>query len=138
MANEDQKLNSYKVAQPLLYALVMMMGMFLGFKVYQTTYGSGHQSSAVEIRNSRGLNQINDVLQFVDQHYVDSIDNDSFVNDAITEILENLDPHSSYIPPTDMKQVAESMQGNFVDLQNLWEFRPAIRSLKSKTVLLQE
>jgi len=106
----EQKLNIY---QPLIYAVIMMMGMFLGFKVYQTTYGHSAPISANFDNKNASLSQINDVLQFVEQHYVDTINSSKLVDDAISEILENLDPHSTYIPPKDMQQVEESLQGNF-------------------------
>jgi len=108
--NTEKKLNIY---QPLIYAFIMIMGMFLGFKVYQTTYGNSVSGLPISLNKNASLSQINDVLQFVEQHYVDTINSSKLVDDAISEILENLDPHSSYIPPKDMKQVAESLQGNF-------------------------
>jgi carboxyl-terminal processing protease len=45
--------------------------------------------------------------------YVDSIDGDKVVEDAITGMLEKLDPHSAYADPEETKDMNESMQGNF-------------------------
>ncbi|MDR3128862.1 MAG: S41 family peptidase [Tannerellaceae bacterium] len=45
--------------------------------------------------------------------YVDSIDGKKVVEDAITGMLEKLDPHSAYADPVETKDMNESMQGNF-------------------------
>ena len=45
--------------------------------------------------------------------YVDSVDEQKLVEDAIRGMLEKLDPHSSYSTPKEVKQMNESLQGNF-------------------------
>ncbi len=100
------------IFQPLIYALIMMMGMVLGFKLYQSL-GSNVQLLPSTSPQSNTLSQINDVLNFVEYNYVDTIDTEDLVGDAIREILKNLDPHSIYIPPEDMKATTENLQGNF-------------------------
>lgn len=47
------------------------------------------------------------------QLYVDSINEDKLVEDAIKGMLENLDPHSSYSNPEETKDLNEPLQGNF-------------------------
>jgi len=90
----------------------MMMGMILGFKLYQSL-GSSARLIPNNAPQSTTLSQINDVLNFVEYNYVDTIDTENLVSDAIGEILKNLDPHSIYISPDDMKSTTESLQGNF-------------------------
>lgn len=107
---KDQK--KLIIFQPLIYALIMMMGMVLGFKLYQSL-GSSVRLIPTVSKQSATLSQINDVLNFVEYNYVDTIDTEDLVSDAIGEILKNLDPHSIYIPPEDMKETTESLQGNF-------------------------
>jgi len=90
----------------------MTMGMILGFKLYQSL-GSSMHIIPKNSKPSATLSQINDVLNFVEYNYVDTIDTEDLVGDAIREILKNLDPHSIYIPPEDMKATTENLQGNF-------------------------
>ena len=45
--------------------------------------------------------------------YVDSVDQKKMAEDAITGILEKLDPHSSYSNPEDTKKMNEPLEGNF-------------------------
>ena len=45
--------------------------------------------------------------------YVDSVDEQKLVEDAIRGMLEKLDPHSSYMTPKEVKQADEPLLGNF-------------------------
>lgn len=45
--------------------------------------------------------------------YVDSVDDSKLAEDAIRGMLENLDPHSSYSTPKEVKALTEPLQGNF-------------------------
>lgn len=45
--------------------------------------------------------------------YVDSVDEQKLVEDAIRGMLEKLDPHSSYSDPKEVKAMNEPLQGNF-------------------------
>jgi carboxyl-terminal processing protease len=44
---------------------------------------------------------------------VDSVDASKLVEDVIPEVLEDLDPHSVYIPPKDLKAANQELEGNF-------------------------
>ena len=57
--------------------------------------------------------KLNNILQMINNHYVDSVNYTTFEIDAINSILNELDPHSSYIPKKDVKGVEEDMQGIF-------------------------
>lgn len=52
-------------------------------------------------------------LQMLERFYVDSIDTDKIVEDAIIHELKGLDPHSTYISSEDVKKMNEPLQGNF-------------------------
>lgn len=45
--------------------------------------------------------------------YVDSVNENKLVEDAIVGMLDKLDPHSAYSTPKEMKSMSESLQGNF-------------------------
>lgn len=47
------------------------------------------------------------------QLYVDSINEEKLVEDAIRGMLEKLDPHSNYSTPEETKELNEPLQGNF-------------------------
>ena len=45
--------------------------------------------------------------------YVDTVNEDKLIEDAIRGMLENLDPHSSYTDPKETKDLEEPLQGEF-------------------------
>lgn len=47
------------------------------------------------------------------QLYVDTVDENKLVEDAIRGMLEKLDPHSAYSTPEETKELNEPLQGNF-------------------------
>ncbi len=53
------------------------------------------------------------VLSLVDMFYVDTVNQEELVEDAIREMLKKLDPHSIYISKDDVKSMNEPLQGNF-------------------------
>jgi carboxyl-terminal processing protease len=53
------------------------------------------------------------VLEWIDKYYVDSVNQEKLVENAITAILKDLDPHSSYLTREEVAQLNEPLQGNF-------------------------
>lgn len=52
-------------------------------------------------------------LYAISNLYVDSTSQTKLVEDAITGMLENLDPHSTYTNPEETKEMTEPLAGNF-------------------------
>jgi len=53
------------------------------------------------------------VLEWIDKYYVDSVNQQLLVENAISEVLKELDPHSSYLTREEVAQLNEPLQGNF-------------------------
>lgn len=53
------------------------------------------------------------VLQLVHHNYVDSVNTDSLEGVAVNNVLQNLDPHSLYLPPQQAESVNERLDGGF-------------------------
>jgi len=53
------------------------------------------------------------VLEWIDKYYVDSVNQELLVEHAITELLKDLDPHSSYLTRDEVEELNEPLQGNF-------------------------
>ncbi len=60
--------------------------------------------------------KIERLLRYIEQDYVDSVNTNKLLDDAITNVLKKLDPHSVYIPKEELQVVTENMQGNFVGI----------------------
>ncbi len=53
------------------------------------------------------------VLEWIDNYYVDSVDQKEIVENAIIAVLKELDPHSSYLTKKEVTEMNEPLQGNF-------------------------
>src|SRR5450432_4510474 len=91
---------------PVLFAVVMIFGMIIGFRLYPSTNTGGFFKTGT-------LNRVQEVLNIISDLYVDSVHEDSLSDEAIQGILSHLDPHSSYIPAVDQVEMNEDLQGNF-------------------------
>ena len=91
---------------PLIFAIVMIVGMFIGFRLR----GNIRSNSFFKPKKA---STVQEVLDLVNNFYVDSVSTDTLGDNAITGMLSHLDPHSSFIPVSDMEQMTEDLQGNF-------------------------
>ncbi|GAB1451566.1 S41 family peptidase [Draconibacterium sp.] len=92
---------------PLLIAVSLAAGVLIGNLLNRNS-----QTGFVGL-NMGGQNKISEILSYINQGYVDSVNTSEIIEKTIPEILKNLDPHTTYIPPTDMKEVQEEMTGKF-------------------------
>ena len=60
-----------------------------------------------------GLSKISNVMQLVLELYVEPADLDELVDGAITGMLSALDPHSTYLPKEELREVTEDVRGEF-------------------------
>ena len=91
---------------PLLFAIVMMVGMLIGFRLRGNIRPTG-------FFKTRKQTPVQEVMDLVTMKYVDPIATDTLGENAIDGMLSHLDPHSLYIPPADLSEVNEDLQGNF-------------------------
>jgi carboxyl-terminal processing protease len=91
---------------PLLFAVVMILGMLIGFRLYPSTNTGGFFKTGK-------LSPVQEVLDIINDKYVDSVHADSLSEEAIQGLLSHLDPHSYYIPAVDQVEMNEDLQGNF-------------------------
>jgi len=91
---------------PLLLAVVMISGMFFGFKLHQ-------QTGAKDFFAGNKTSTLQEAMDLIKTRYVDSVQMDSLREDAINAVMDHLDPHSVYIPASGVQEAAEELQGNF-------------------------
>ena len=63
--------------------------------------------------DGHGWDKLELVLQQIDQNYVDDIDRGKLTEEILPVILGDLDPHSVYLPPENLKQANAELEGNF-------------------------
>ena len=97
--------NSY--LWPTLFALAVAIGVFIGGKLH-----FNHTPERLFSTNSK-KDKLNLLIDYIDYEYVDDVDTDSIVDVTVNNILGKLDPHSVYIPRSEMQEVSENMKGDF-------------------------
>lgn len=91
---------------PLLFAIVMTVGMVIGFRLRGNLRPTGFFLT-------RQQTPVQEVMDLISMKYVDSVPTDSLNDNAIQGMLTHLDPHSVYIPASDLSEVNEDLEGNF-------------------------
>ena len=75
--------------------------------------------------------KLNRLIDYIDYEYVDEVNTDSIVDVTVNGILDNLDPHSTYIPKSELQRVTENMKGDFVGIGiNFYTYRDTITVIK--------
>ncbi len=94
---------------PTVTVLCFIIGFFIG-------NGLANRANAQQLRwgNFRiQLSKVDQLLQYVEHSYVDSIDVDSITEDIMADIVSKLDPHSAYIPKKDLELVNSELSSSF-------------------------
>ena len=115
MVNEEtiipRKLNIWL---PLLFALILVFGMLIGTKLSPAPAQVSVTNPNAEVPNSTlGQGRIEELIRYIEARYVDKVDRETLIQEAIDEILSQLDPHSTYISAEQVKSVNESLDGEF-------------------------
>ena len=59
------------------------------------------------------VEKFNELMNLIRNYYTDTVNEEKLVEDAVVKVLEDLDPHSSYVPAKDVKRSEEGLVGNF-------------------------
>lgn len=81
----------------------------IGVGSFYSNHFSGNRLNII----NTGTNRINNLLHIIDDQYVDKVNLDSLVEDAMPKILTGLDPHSVYISAKDVQAANQELQGSF-------------------------
>lgn len=96
-----------KLLFPFLLGLAVVFGIAIGYLL------PGSASPQTSSRAVSSDDKMQDVMQYILNEYVDTLNPKKFQDEAITAMLSKLDPHSSYIPATELEHVTEQLEGNF-------------------------
>lgn len=97
------------ILTPVVIALAIVAGMLLA------NYLPGKRTHrfAPEYHVTELDNKLNWIIAMIRHSYVDSVNTEELVEQAIPLLLEDLDPHTVYIPAKDMQRANEGIIGNF-------------------------
>ncbi len=103
---EEIKNSRFQIRLPIIITIALASGVFIGAKMF----GSGSTS---ESDVAKGLYKFKEIVSYIDRDYVDTVNTDKLMDDAITGMLEKLDPHTSYIPSKDIQLANAQLEGDF-------------------------
>ena len=106
----EKYISKNKPFVPLYYALVLACGIIIG---YFFTFNSNFSSSSSSLEDKNSNNKINNLIEYINEQYVDTINRKQLENKTITSMLKSLDPHSDFIPAEELTAVNEPLEGNF-------------------------
>ena len=93
------------VRLPMLLGITLAGGMLIG----ATFFGGTKSLNSI----GRGYTKYREVLQLIENNYVDSVNVDELVDYSIEKMLEKLDPHTAYMNPQDAVAARSQLEGGF-------------------------
>ncbi|MEP3838389.1 MAG: S41 family peptidase [Algibacter sp.] len=119
-------MSNQKKYLPLIIGVAIAAGIFIGGKL-----DFNDSTDRLFSTNSK-KDKLNRLIDYIEYDYVDDVNTDSIVDVTVNGILENLDPHSVYIPKEDMARVAEEMKGDFVGIGvSFYTYRDTIAVIRA-------
>ncbi len=85
---------------PLLFAVGIAGGILMGRYFFTTRLDPREQ-------------KLHTMLGMIEEQYVDEVDMDSLLEQLYPKLLSLLDPHSAYIPASELQAVTEDLEGSF-------------------------
>lgn len=95
------KPNKSALLIPVIVILVFIGGLWTGSMF----------SNKTEYKNN--TDKLSHILSLISNEYVDKVNIDSIIEKTLPDLLSNLDPHSVYIPASDLMAVNEELDGSF-------------------------
>lgn len=95
----------HQIRIPMVVSLSLALGIFIGSAFFGTNPGAWQMAAS--------MNKFREVLGIIQNDYVDTINTNKITELAIGQMLEKLDPHSSYIPSSDVDLSNASLESNF-------------------------
>jgi carboxyl-terminal processing protease len=93
---------------PLLLGAVLGLGLLAGQYLSRN-----HTASAQQVGIQGAYDKIQDVLNYISNAYVDTVNPARLSEDAIVALLTELDPHSVFIPAEDYHTMNDPLLGKF-------------------------
>ena len=104
--SDTPKNSSFQVRLPLFLSLALAVGVLIGANSFKA---SPNNSAAT----AKSYLKFRDILSYIDRDYVDTVDIEALSDYAITQMLEKLDPHTAYIPASEMEMARSYLEGDF-------------------------
>lgn len=109
---KDNKQHTY-IWFPTLFSILFIVGVLVGTQLDNNAPMIQAYSSTNKHFTGVGQGKIEELIRYVDAKYVDDISMQQLMEEAISSIIQELDPHSSYISAEELQRVNEQLEGSF-------------------------
>ena len=119
---KTKKSNSVTAAQiklPIFTAIALGVGLIFGARFFSGNGNSfsnlliGFGDVQTEESASDQAKKLRQVLSYIEDYYIDTVNLTDITDHAIKEMLSKLDPHTSYIPAKDVEIMNSQLEGDF-------------------------
>jgi len=94
-----------QIRLPIILALAISAGIWIGATFAEPKSDHNDLKAA--------LYKLQEIITYIDRDYVDTVNTTKLVEHGIEKMLEELDPHSSYIPAKDAELAQSQLDGEF-------------------------
>ncbi|MGB4839638.1 MAG: S41 family peptidase [Saprospiraceae bacterium] len=117
---EQEEKSTYKIIQPLMLSTCIAVGMMVGYKMNSKPDNSLVSTLDYPADSILMTGRVEELIRFVENKYVDKVDSDQLIAEALNGVFSKLDPHSLYLTPEETQNVNEQMDGayNGIGIEN--------------------
>ena len=112
----ENNLTKKDILTPLLLSVAVVLGIGVGLKLKNeplVTVSPKEKIAKPDAADLLGQGRIEEILRYVDAKYVDGVNDKMMIDKSVNSLLQELDPHSIYIPADALKDVNEDLEGEF-------------------------
>ncbi|MEM9680000.1 MAG: S41 family peptidase [Bacteroidota bacterium] len=112
MQQKNNTIHKVYLWLPAMLSIMLVAGILIGLRLNGASTSALPDTAYVAV-DAPNQGKIEQLLRFIESKYVDEVDREKLVDEAIESILKQLDPHSAYISKEEMRSVTEDLDGNF-------------------------
>ncbi len=105
-------MNKKNLLLVLIVLLSVVVGLVLGNMLAERAILSSN-SALGRFFNGSSNDKLSEVLSLINSQYVDTVDVNQLSEEMMTDLISKLDPHSVYIPASDLEGVNSELEGSF-------------------------
>lgn len=97
---------------PIWLSIAAAVGIYIGCWLTQNAMQNANPI-VIPANQTSTYSKLNEVLNIIDEAYVDTINKHKLVEDILPQVLKDLDPHSVYVPKEEVESMNEDLEGSF-------------------------
>lgn len=108
--------------QPLVLSACLAVGMMVGFKMNDKPENSLVSTHDYPKDSMMMTGRIEELIRFIDSKYVEKINSEELIDEAVNALFSKLDPHSVYLSPSEVIDATDQMDGayNGIGIENFF------------------